>query len=202
MKFVAFFCAFLFLTLGSWPAFSQSALQFLDQKKKKAAPTPAMIDESFTVYDECKATDMTTRYYDCDCQAANFLDMRAQYPDAKQRDLVIASRKGCANIVTIAGESYKYCMGWAPRIRPDYKSYCECYGNAFAKNFTDKPTDNIKGRERLVTAALNSCNKGATQAEQQARAREIKQLQEQGLYNQLFPGTKIQTPGVNPAPRQ
>jgi len=161
---------------------------------KPPAPTPKQMDEAFAVYDECKASDMVRKYYDCNCLAENFLNLRAADTDTPRDELIVTARKKCPNTVDIAGSSYQRCLDWAPRLRADYDQYCTCYANTFAKNFTTNPTDSIRGREMIMTRALVSCNTTDEIGERRARDRMIDQLKKQGVYETLFPNVKTNSP--------
>ncbi|PZP56207.1 MAG: hypothetical protein DI586_04540 [Micavibrio aeruginosavorus] len=112
-------------------------------------------------------------------------------PDEQQYTLTDQSRRQCANKVDIAGESYKSCINWAPQLRGDYEQYCQCYANSFAKTFAKNPTDSVRGREIMMTRALTGCNNGNELAEKRARQNLINRLKEQGIYETLFPGAKL-----------
>ncbi len=162
--------------------------------RKVPPPTPAQIDESIALHDQCKSENMISKYYDCDCLSADFLQRRRLNPDEQQYSLVDQSRRNCANKVDIAGTSYERCIGWAPQLRGDYEEYCQCYANSFAKNFARNPTDSVRGREIMMTQALNSCTNGNELAEKRYRQNLINRLKEQGVYETLFPGARTDLP--------
>lgn len=162
--------------------------------KKIPPPTPDQIDESIALYDQCKKEDMISKYYDCDCLSADFLQRRRLNPNEQQYVLVDQSRRQCANKVDIAGGSYQSCISWAPQLRGDYEQYCQCYANSFAKNFAKNPTDSVRGREIMMTRALTGCNNGNELAEKRARQNLINRLKQQGVYESLFPGARINLP--------
>ena len=167
-------------------------------QKKAPPPTPDQIDEAIGIYDECKASEMANKYYNCDCVSADFLQSRTEQPNEASYNILMASRKKCANTVDIAGSSYERCLTWAPRLKNDYEEYCGCYANNFAKNFAKSPTDSIRGREIMMTNALNGCNNSNEIEERRARQNMINQLKKQGLYEALFPSAKTgQTPARN-----
>lgn len=186
------FLLFLFISLLSTAAFAQSSngADFLNPSKKTKQPTPAQMDESFALYDQCDASDMIRKYYSCDCLAAKFLELRVAKPQDPRDNLVTAARKKCPNTVDIAGASYQRCLSWAPQVRNDYNEYCACYANTFAKSFSKTPTDSIRVREAVMTNALNVCNKGDQVAQNRARQKLINQLKKQGVYETLFPNAK------------
>lgn len=159
-------------------------------RKKAPPPTPEQIDESLVVYDQCKGSEMHNQYYNCDCLSADFLQSRTENPKEAQYTLVLKSRKKCGNSTNIAGLSYERCLSWAPRLKNNYEQYCSCYANSFARSFVKSPTDSIRGREILMTNALNGCNTGTELAERQARQNMINLLKKQGIYETLFPGAK------------
>ena len=194
--------AFLFLCLLMLfltpPVLSQTYYE-LPKKNIKIDPTPEQIDESFAVHDRCVTSDMVQRFYDCDCLSANFLDLRARAPSARQDSLLAAAQKKCANTTSIAGDAYQGCLGWATRLRTAYERFCSCYANTYAKNFARHPSDSIRGRERMMTASLDKCSTGSEIAEDRARQNAIDTLKRQGVYERLFPGAKTDPSQENPA---
>ena len=183
----------LLLALGLIFIQSASAQNIPFGKPATKNPTPAQMDESFALYDQCEATDMIKKYYSCDCLAQNFLDLRTARPNDERDNLIFAARRKCPNTVDIAGESYTRCLSWAPEVRDDYQEYCGCYANAFATSFSARPTDSIRGREFIMTNALTSCNTGDEIAQKRARQNMIDQLKKQGVYESLFPNAKKAT---------
>ena len=178
-------------------AFAQTTYPYPAKKKNK--PTPEQIDEAFALFDQCEASDAIKKYYDCDCLGRIFLDLRASRPNDSHDSLMNAARLKCPNTTDIAGSSYQRCMSWAPRSRGDYEAYCTCYANNFARNFSKRPTDSIKGREILMARALTGCNDKGDLAESRTRRRLIEELKQQGLYEALFPGARIE---IAPEPVQ
>ena len=211
MKFFTSFLLVCLLAL-SGPVHAQTApshnLQATDQSapaksldnifgmpQKKIPPTPEQIDESFKVYDQCNGSDMVGRYYDCDCLARNFLEIRPANPKTPIDDLVQIVRKDCANTSNIAGDAYDQCVTWSAKLRTDYIQYCTCYANSYAKKFAATPSDSIRGREALMTVALDNCKSGHELEEDNSRKTFIDWLKKRGLYDVLFPGaTKYPTP--------
>lgn len=197
MRAFLFLCVLMFFSAS--PVLSQTYYE-LPKKNIKVDPTPEQIDESFAVHDQCLRSDMVQRFYDCDCLSANFLDLRARAPSARQDSLLSSAQKKCANTTNIAGDAYQSCLGWATRLRTDYERFCSCYANTYAKNFAQRPSDSIKGRERMMTASLDKCGTGNEIAEDRARQNAIDALKRQGVYNRLFPGTRINPTQENQLP--
>lgn len=194
---------FLYLLLATFlffpPAQSQTYYE-LPRKNEKADPTPEQIDEAFALHDRCATSDMLQRFYDCDCLSANFLDLRARAPSARQDSLLSSAQKKCANTTNIAGDAYQSCIGWATQLRTDYERFCACYANTYAKDFTRRPSDSIRGRERMMTASLDKCSTGNEIAQGRARQNAIDMLKRQGVYDQLFPGSKTDSSLKNQIP--
>lgn len=185
------FCLLLAVLLSfiTTTAFAQTTYPYPAKKKNK--PTPEQIDEAFALFDQCDGSDAIKKYYDCDCLGRTFLELRTARPESSQYNLKNAARLKCPNTTDIAGASYQRCISWAPRTRGDYEAYCTCYANNFARNFSTRPTDSIRGREILMANALTSCNDKGDLAETRTRKRLIEELKQQGLYKTLFPGARI-----------
>ncbi len=198
MKFFSLLCVLALFAGVSMPAYAQSAPQsamdFLDKREKSPQPTPQQIDESFAVYDACQGSDMVRKYYNCECVGSTFLQMRALRPNDKQSDLIVDARKKCANTVDVAGAAYNNCLEWATTVRSDYESYCTCYANTFAKNFSQHPSDSIRGRTMMMTSALGECSTGHEIDEKRSRWNLLELLKKQGVYDTLFPAAKTNEP--------
>ena len=183
MRNLIFLLTFIFCT----SAFAQTALLNIDPKAPQ--PTKKQIEEALEVQKSCDVTASMNLYYDCACVSAYFLDLRARRGDEVQQiDLITQAQRSCANKPAIAGLNYQRCMRWAPEERNDYESYCRCFANSYARNFSARPTNTIRGREAMMTTALNNCNKGDALGENRARDSLIEQLKQSGIYRYLFPG--------------
>lgn len=197
MRAFFYFCIGIFLS--THPLAAQTYYE-LPRRSTVAEPKPEHIEEAFSLYDECKSSDMVERFYNCDCLSANFLDLRARAPQARQDSLVASARRKCANTTEIAGGAYQSCLGWAPQIRTDYEDFCSCYANSYAKDFSRTPSDSIRGRERMMTASLDRCSTGSEIAEDRARQNAIDLLRSQGVYDRLFPASRTNPSQENQTP--
>jgi hypothetical protein len=66
---------------------------------------PKIIDETFKVYDLCFYS-ARSKIYNCDCVAANFLNIRAQNPRTNNLEILInASEQNCLDTAPMAGEN-------------------------------------------------------------------------------------------------
>lgn len=171
------------------------------EKLSKNPVTPEQIDEALDLYDDCKAQSMLSTYYDCDCMSSSFLELRRQKPDEKADILNDAARKMCANKTYIAGDAYKNCTEWASSLRDDYREYCTCYANGFATNFGKTPTDSIRGRQVMMTNALNACRGKNEIARTQSLDRVIDYLKRNGMFNTMFPGS-VPENELSPSPNR
>ena len=103
--------------------------------------TQQQLDEAEEVYNWCMDNPENKRVIDCECLAAEFLDLRMKRgPIESQNVLVLEiTQHGCRNIVETTGLEYGRCMGGMGfdyhGIRP--KDYCECYARIWGKLFKD-----------------------------------------------------------------
>ena len=170
------------------------------------APTPEQIREANRVYYNCESGDSERSYFDCQCVALTFLQHTVQNKkkpgggSLAAPDIEDIARKSCPNTVGIAGMTYTRCLSWAPRMRPDYKAFCECYANEYANTFSRSPTTSIRRAEALSTISMNQCNGGQPAIDRMMRNKRIEQLKKQGLYERLFPSAKTLNKSTMPTP--
>lgn len=127
--------------------------------------TPAELLEMQAVYSNC-STSISAIYYDCKCMAMKFIDRRAaedeDAPRAQRGLLLNKIAKECPNEPAIAGDAFQSCMEWAPLMRRDYRSFCECYANQYAKNFGKHPSEHSAQIRAMMTHAMRKCDFGGT----------------------------------------
>lgn len=170
------------------------------------APTQEQIREANRVYYNCQSGESERSYFDCQCIALTFLQHTVQNKKPGGRSLAAPdiediARKSCPNTIGIAGMTYTRCLSWAPRMRPDYKAFCECYANEYANTFSRSPTTSIRRAEALSTISMNQCNGGQPAIDRMTRNKRIEQLKKQGLYETLFPSSKtLHKPTMPPPP--
>jgi hypothetical protein len=170
-----------------------------------APPTQEQIREANGVYQNCESGVSERSYFDCQCVALTFLQHRVQDKKLGGRSLTAPdiediARKSCPNTVGIAGMTYTRCLSWAPRMRPDYEAFCECYANEYANTFSRSPTTSIRRAEALSTVSMNQCNGGQPAIDRMTRNKRIEQLKKRGLYETLFPSAKTLNKSTMPPP--
>lgn len=158
------------------------------------APNAKELKEAADVYKIC-ADGRGQNYVDCDCSSLTYLQMRVteRAQGLKPSDgyeMRTAAQKACPNTVGLAGYTYKTCMGWAPRMYQDYEELCSCYANSYAEKFGANPTDSLRVNQKLMTAALISCNAGRAATLNLERTKKIKEMKRLGIYDELFPSAK------------
>lgn len=173
-------------------------------------PNPSEIQEANNEGNICRAGNEKD-YFDCKCVSLNYLQQRMQSKAlSKNFDIYTAknnARKACPNTTAIAGRSYTSCMSWAPRRRPDYQSFCECYGNAYADAFAAKPAVTLQEGKAVMTTALEKCDSGGPIKDRITRNARIREMEQQGIYDEMYPGSvdpndprKNRPPAPTPAP--
>jgi hypothetical protein len=194
MKRFCVFLAFLFLFFAPHPGFAQQEREIVTGQLPGDAPapdpTPAQIDESLALFDQCAGSEFSSAHYDCQCLAAMFLDLRARSPEEPASRLILKARTKCVNKPGVAGRTYQKCVSWAMTQRDDYEAFCACFANDFAERFSGAPTEFLAVRERQMTASLSACNIGAMTTERLNRQKMIEDLRNKGLYDMLFPGAQ------------
>ncbi len=101
--------------------------------------TKAQLEEAQMVFDQCKSSLKISRFYDCECYAAKYLDARIEKgPLASKEGIIETFISDCRNIVETTGYEYTRCMAMTTK-RPvkniEPKDYCECYAGQWAKHF-------------------------------------------------------------------
>ena len=154
-------------------------------------PTSAEISEANEVGRAC-SIGSEKDYFDCDCVSLQYLQKRMAHKVTSRSFNVVQAKdeakKACPNTTAVAGRGYRTCMSWAPRTRQDYESFCSCYGNAYARAFADKPAITIQENKAVMVRALEQCDVGAPITARINRNAQIKQMEQDGTYDQMFPG--------------
>ncbi len=101
--------------------------------------TDAQLEEAEAMLRNCQSTLKLSRYYDCECYAAKFLDGRIKKgPMASKEEIIETFYSDCRNIIETTGYEYTRCMARTVK-RPvkniEPKDFCECYARQWAKNF-------------------------------------------------------------------
>lgn len=181
------------------PALQQAPLRgALPGDKKPVAPrepTPSEQAEANSIFLNCSKSENQSHYFDCQCLSLKFLELRIQDFDKHGEALgsfalMDEARKACVNTAGLAGKTYNECRVWAVQVRQDAEQFCSCYANAYAKTFAGSPTSNIKVNERLMVNSMQQCG-GAKESQLRVeQEREIMKMQQNGTYQQLFPGAE------------
>jgi hypothetical protein len=154
--------------------------------------TNEMLAEALELSDACKANKNSNTYYECDCVGFTFLELRRKKgTDEPAYWLHQDALRKCPNRPAVAGKIYTECLGWAAIQRgEDYKEFCACYGSNFSKIYGQNPSDNLLVIEAQMTVAMKKCNPNAENERLKDRDTFVKQLKENGTYDDLFPGAK------------
>lgn len=159
------------------------------------------IDEALDVTKQCYASDYMNNHYDCDCLGMTFLEYRQEEAQTYRTILLSRAQKKCPNAAGVAGVTYGQCQGWAQISRPyDYKDFCACVTNHYAKLYMFHTSDDPWMREKQLTKAYVDCDQGKMLQERLQQEQKIKEVQERGDYYKLFPGAKKQDETLHLSP--
>lgn len=169
MKF--FFHAFFFLVLSMTSNPSLAATEIpkdsyyfmLDDGKMSPEE---MDEESVVVYDSCNNNLYQKRYFNCECIAGLFRQVREKDGPMRPQDDIVyqlyreeASKK-CVNQTDIAGTTYEDCQNYARSFRArekDNEDYCGCVARNVVKKFTKKPYLSLDYISQLNTDSMLAC---------------------------------------------
>lgn len=205
------FLTMLLLTLTSFaPALAQSSPApatrgTIPDTRVTSLPEPssAEIREANDVGRIC-ATSNERDYFDCDCVSLQYLQKRMAHKAMSRSFNVVEAKdeakRACPNSAAVAGRGYNSCMSWAPRMRKDFESFCECYGNAYAKSFADKPAISIQENKAVMAQALKQCDAGAPVTARINRNARIQEMEKQGRYDEMFPSAADRPKPIGPRP--
>ena len=139
----------LFLTLCILPcsAFAQNVPSALPQIPY------VYVQEAEDVRVQCEGTFNDSRFYDCECMAATFLQDRMLAGPEESRDSLLREvrrKTDCRDAMGAAGSEFSACLSSRSMLPDTVKpgAYCECYANAFATTFE-------KGRFLVSPRALS-----------------------------------------------
>jgi hypothetical protein len=113
-------------------------------KSKKLSPFKSfdeipeeVIEEAEQVARDCAADPMLSTYYDCECRAMRFIEVRIMRGPVEDQSTVLLDIRGeCPNTPAIAGSAYQTCIQQGISFFPagqDPEEYCSCVGNSYAK---------------------------------------------------------------------
>lgn len=109
------------------------------------------IDESLAFFDHCSGDHKLTKYYNCECLAAAYLDERiAKGPSVPASGIELAIGDKCRDTIGAAGPAYNDCLKKANRFPPgtDPEVYCECVANTYVK-LMDRAAPDINSRSMV-----------------------------------------------------
>ncbi|MBL8639564.1 MAG: hypothetical protein JNK24_04325 [Alphaproteobacteria bacterium] len=160
---------------------------------KKPKLNLEQIDEALDVTKQCYASDYMNNHYECDCLGMKFLEYRQEEAQTYRTILLSRAQQKCPNTAGVAGVVYGQCQGWAQTSRPyDYKDFCACVANHYAKLYEFHTSDHPWVREGQLTKAYVECDQGKMLQERLQQEQKIKEAQEHGDYYKLFPGAEKQ----------
>ncbi len=128
--------------------------------------TEAQLAEAEGILENCQNTLKLSRYYDCECYAAKFLDGRIKKgPLVSQEEILMSFYSECRNIVETTGYEYTKCMAMTTKqpvknIEP--KDFCECYARQWAKQFESyQGLINLSSKTQMKLRARSYCGRQA-----------------------------------------
>ncbi len=121
-------------------------------------------EEAEAVFAECKKSIKMSRYYDCECYAARYLDERIkQGPLASKEEVANPIYNECRNIVESTGWEYSRCMkktAYKPIKNIESKKYCECYARKWGALFKAyQGVVNVDSKRMLRRRATAYCKR-------------------------------------------
>lgn len=168
-----FFPLFILTLLLSTPAFAQARGTYIVKDSvyftmDDGIQSPEeMIEEAEYVQGVCSRDPYHTQYFDCECIAAEFLQIRETAGPMKPqyeilRELTKGNNAKCANTVGIAGDTYNYCTEYSATRREletaeENESYCTCAANKAASDFTRSPRLSISHIRNIKVNAMSYC---------------------------------------------
>lgn len=124
-----------------------------------------MEEEAMYVYDTCTSNAYQKTYFDCQCLAGAFMQMREKLGGIAPQEEILqrltrSDKAKCANTVVIAGQAYQECQAYAKISREyqkDNEEYCTCVGNEVARKFDGSPFLRTQYISDLHTDAMVAC---------------------------------------------
>lgn len=172
--FYAALCAALPVLAGEMPR--DSYYFMLDD----GIQTPEEMDEeSFVVFEKCNSNMHHKLYFNCECMAGTFRNMREKDgPMRPQEDIVYEmitkAPAECVNKPEIAGDAYEECLSYAKTFRElekDNEQYCGCVGREVARSFSRKPQILMSNLTQMNADALLDCQERDGEDNPVSRAR-------------------------------
>lgn len=141
-------------------ASSSFANDILRAPVQKLLLTPRIIDETFRVFDQCRATP-DKEIYNCDCVAVKYIEARTQNPTGDDTDIFIKTAQSkCTDTTGRAGAEYTSCkMNMVNLIEPKYlEQFCVCVGNRAGEEYKRPQSDTYTAQKNLTAKIYRDCN--------------------------------------------
>lgn len=147
------------------PAFAQieGAKDSIDYMEDGEMTIEEMQQEADFVGQECEITPGNPVYYDCECVAANFFQIREREgPFVLKQDIVPQAYERCPNTAGVAGMYYGHCVYMRGITNPsdtkkEAEDYCACVSNTLARAYGENPSTRNQYLQSLYVNAVQEC---------------------------------------------
>lgn len=124
--------------------------------------------EAQLAYQECTYQTNFSRYHDCECIGAYYLDERVlQGPEENKATILSTVQKECVNEAGVAGQNYSQCMMMNTQIMPtgglSMEEYCTCYANEMAKAYKENPKMDTRYLKGMMVEVSGRCRGSSPQ---------------------------------------
>jgi len=163
--------------IGSAQAFYETKNSYYFMKDDGEFSDEEKDEEAFYVYQECAKNGMKNMYFNCECIAGAFRQIRDEDEFIRPQTTILSSlfrddSRGCVNTEYIAGDVYKSCLNMARTTRyrqsdQTNEEYCTCAANDVARNFSKDARLQSSYILTLRSNAYSNCNPKTIQARKQ-----------------------------------
>ena len=120
-----------------------------------------ILEEAEMVHGLCSGRYTYSRFYDCDCVAAKFVDARIERgPGKGPTYLAEEVAIECPNQPGIAGFAWDQCQSIAENMPYGRNEYCTCFAKQYVTEYMERPVLKTPWLKSVMSKSLYKCDTG------------------------------------------
>ena len=120
-----------------------------------------ILEEAETVHQKCSERYTFSRFHDCDCVAAKFVDARIEQGPGLGAVYVAQNvAVQCPNKPGIAGFAWDQCQNVAEHMPYGRDEFCTCFARQYVDEYMERPILKTPWLNTVMTRSLGKCDKG------------------------------------------
>lgn len=118
-----------------------------------------ILDETYTVNNECHQYGLYAQFHDCDCLGSRYFEERVFNPEDSKDSIVGHIAGECASLPGVAGYGYDQCLSSMRYVLVAARTgdYCTCFANKLAENYKMSPNPDFDNLRALSSMTNTYC---------------------------------------------